>query len=261
MLGPMAEAFFWGFVGAAFLIVGAILAFAVDLPVRIRGLILAFGAGALFGAVAYDLVEEAIATSTASYAVGAGFALGAVVFYVGSRAVERMDAHGGTAATEPAASDAPPRMGSRRDPRTDGLAVLLGSILDGIPESIVLGASLLAGAGVSVPILVAIAISNVPEGLSASEDLTRPGGFTRRQVLGVWTAVALASGIAAAVGYVALADAAPDVVAFVDAFAAGAILALLAETMIPEAHEIGGRATGLATCFGFAVSAALSFNT
>ena len=149
-------------------------------------------------------------------------------------------------------------MSSRRDPRTDGLAVVLGSVLDGIPESIVLGASLIGGAGVGIPVLVAIAISNVPEGLSATEDLNA-AGFSRRRIVGLWLAVVVASTLAAGLGFALLSSSGPNVTAFVNAFAAGAILAMLAESMIPEAHEIGGRAVGLATSLGFAVASSLSF--
>ncbi len=254
MLGRMLEAFFWGFVGASFLILGAVLAFVTDIPPRLRGAILAFGAGTLFGAVAYELVEDAIRTSTSALYVGAGFAAGAIVFYVGSRAVDRM----GSSAPGAGGSGVH-QSSSHRNARTDGLSVLLGSVLDGIPESVVLGASLIAGAGVGIPVLVAIAVSNIPEGLSASEDLSKPGGFSRTQILGLWIGVTIASAIAAAVGFVVLDGAPPDVGAMVHAFAAGAILTMLAETMVPEAHDIGGREVGLVTALGFAVATALSF--
>jgi ZIP family zinc transporter len=137
--------------------------------------------------------------------------------------------------------------------------VVLGAVLDGIPESIVLGISLIGTGSVGIPILVAIFVSNIPESLSASEDLAR-GGMSRGRILTVWIVVALASGLAAALGYGLLETAAPGFIALIQAFAAGAILAMLAETMIPEASQIGGRAVGLATCFGFAVAAALSFS-
>ena len=261
----MLEAAIWGAIGASTLLIGAVLAFAVDMPARLRGLILAFGAGALFGAVAYELFEEAIVVSMGGLPVAVGFAAGATVFYLGSLAIDRLGegAGGGgsstTSTAKPDTGSAPSqRASSRRAARTNGLAVLLGTVLDGIPESIVLGASLLAGTGIGIPVLIAIAVSNVPEGLSATRDLSE-AGFTRNRIFTLWTAVVVASTVAAAVGYVVLQAAGPDVTAFVDAFAAGAILTMLAESMIPEAHEIGGRAVGLATSFGFAVAASLSF--
>ena len=179
------------------------------------------------------------------------------VFYVGSVLIDRMS--GGAAPAEAARpADAPPRSPSRRDPRTDGLAIVLGAILDGIPESIVLGASLIAGTGVGIPVLVAIAVSNVPEALSASKDLAN-AGIARSRILGLWFGVAVVSALAAGIGFGVLSGAPQGAVAFIQAFAAGAILAMLSESMIPEAQEIGGRAVGLATSFGFAVAASLSF--
>ena len=244
----MIEAAFWGGLGASALLLGAVIAFLFDVPKRIQGLILAFGAGTLIGAVAYELFEEAVQLSVAGVDVAIGFGLGATVFYVGSLAIDRMSPVG------------PDGMPSKRDPRTGGLALVLGAVLDGIPESVVLGLSLLAGEGVSVAVLAAVFISNVPEGLSASEDLSA-AGTQRRNILGLWAIVVLASTVASAIGYGVLGQMGPHVVVLLDSFAAGAILAMLAESMIPEAYEEGGRAVGLATTFGFAIAAALSFQT
>ena len=244
----MIEAAFWGGLGASALLLGAVIAFLFDVPKRVQGLILAFGAGTLIGAVAYELFEEAVQLSVAGVDVAIGFGLGATVFYVGSLAIDRMS---------PAGPDGIP---SKRDPRTGGLALVLGAVLDGIPESVVLGLSLLAGEGVSVAVLAAVFISNVPEGLSASEDLSA-AGTQRRNILGLWAIVVLASTVASAIGYGVLGQMGPHVVVLLDSFAAGAILAMLAESMIPEAYEEGGRAVGLATTFGFAIAAALSFQT
>ena len=140
------------------------------------------------------------------------------------------------------------------------MQIVLGAVLDGIPESVVLGASLVGGAGVSVPMLVAVLISNVPEGIGASADLLA-AGRSRWWVARIWLVVVIASAIAAGLGYTLLRDAPAELVASVETFAAGAIIAMLAESMIPEAYEQGGRAVGLVTAFGFAVSALLSFTT
>jgi ZIP family zinc transporter len=150
------EAAFWGGLGAAALLVGALVAFSLDVPKRTQGLILAFGAGTLIGAVAYELVEEAVAISVGGIDVAIGFGLGAIVFYLGSIGIDRMS---------PVRQEGMP---SKRDPRTSGLALVLGAVLDGIPESIVLGLSLVGGEGISVAVLVAVLISNFPEGLSSS---------------------------------------------------------------------------------------------
>ena len=250
----MIEAAFWGGLGAAALLIGAVIAFLFDVPKRIQGLILAFGAGTLFGAVAYELFEEAVQLSVRGLDVAIGFGLGATVFYLGSLGIDRLSPD------EPKAPEPTDGMPSMRDPRTSGLALVLGAVLDGVPESIVLGLSLLSGEGIGVAVLVAVFISNLPEGLSASEDLSA-GGTSRRNILGLWVIVVAASAVASAIGYGVLGQMGPHVVVLLDSFAAGAILAMLAESMIPEAYAQGGRAVGLATTLGFAIAAALSFQT
>jgi zinc transporter, ZIP family len=242
------EAAFWGGLGASALLLGAVVAFTANVPKRIQGLILAFGAGTLIGAVAYELIEEAVRISVRGLDVAIGFGLGATVFYLGSVGIDHLS------------PERPKGMASKRDPRTSGLALVLGAVLDGIPESVVLGLSLLGGQGVGVAVLVAVFISNFPEGLSASEDLAA-AGLDRMRILGLWVLVLAASAVAAAIGYGVLGKMGPNVVVLLDSFAAGAILAMLAESMIPEAYEEGGRAVGLATSFGFAIAAALSFQT
>lgn len=236
----MLEAVAWGSVAAGSLVVGALLAFLRPFAERTVGLVLAFGAGVLMSAVAYELVEEALANGMRSLLIPLGFALGAVVFFVGSLVLER-------------------RGGSSGDGEGEGgMAIVLGAVLDGIPESVVLGLSLVGGAGVSVPFLAAVCISNIPESLGASADLVR-GGMSRTRVVLLWTAVVVASGLAAGIGYALLSTAPGEVVAALQVFAAGAIIAMLAESMMPEAFAKGGRAVGLATAFGFAVSTFLSF--
>lgn len=244
----MLEAGLWGAIAASSLVLGALVAFAVKVPERVQGLVLAFGAGILFGAVAYELVEVAVEASLIGLDVAIGFAAGAIVFYVGSVAIDRMSTRNRVAG-----------LASRRDPRAGGLATVLGAVLDGVPESIVLGLSLIPGGGVGFPVLVAVFLSNLPESLSASEDLLA-GGFSRARVIGLWLVVAIAGAVSAGLGF-ALLDAAPlSIVVGMQAFAAGAILAMLAESMVPEAYEIGGRPVGLATALGFAVAAYLALS-
>lgn len=245
----MLEAAFWGLFAASSLLLGGLIAYAVDVPDQIQGLVLAFGAGTLISAVAYELVGEALAASEPSPLVALGFAAGAIAFYVGSIGVGRLAK----------ASDSSPTGLSRRG-RDKGIEIVLGAVLDGIPESVVLGLTLLEGNGIGIPVLVAIFVSNLPEALGASSDL-RSSGTRRAQVLGLWATVAVASAIASAIGYTVLGDASAEVIASVQTFAAGAIIAMLAESMVPEAYLKAGRAVALATAFGFAVAAALSLST
>lgn len=202
-----------------------------------------FGAGVLISALAFDLVEEAVETSAGEGGVAVGLLTGAVVFFAGDALIDRMGGEGRKA------SDGSQAEGS-------GLAIVLGAVLDGIPESIVLGLGLLAGEGVSVAFIAAVFISNLPEGLAATTGLIA-AGWSRGRVLLLWGGVALVSALSALLGYVVFDGASPGIVAFVLAFAGGAILCMLADTMMPEAFVHEGRLVGLFTAAGFALAFAL----
>jgi ZIP family zinc transporter len=202
------EALAWGLIAASSLLVGAVVAFTVPMGRRPLGLIMAFGSGVLVSAVAYDLVEEAVAASAAGVAVAIGFAAGALVFFVGDELIEKLSVSAGPAdGTADGAGE-----GAGDGEAAGGLAVLLGAVLDGIPESIVIGVSLISGGRVSVAVLVAVFISNVPEAIYASTALRR-SGIGRGRILGLWAVVVGASGLAAAVGYGALDEASGDAIA------------------------------------------------
>jgi ZIP family zinc transporter len=233
----MLEAGLWGLAAASTLIVGALAGLFIKIPRQVVALVLAFGVGALISALAFDLTEEAFRVGgTLPVAVGLG--AGALTFYGGDALLQR----GGAA---------------RRGPRVtqvsnNGLAIVLGALLDGIPESIVLGSTLLGGAGIGLPFFFAVTVSNVPEALTAAVDLRREG-HRPGWIIGLWVVVALISGAAAAVGFGALGEMGQSVwVPLVQAFAAGAILTMLVDTMIPEAFSDGGDLVGLATVLGFA---------
>jgi ZIP family zinc transporter len=233
----MLEAGLWGLAAASTLIIGAWIGLNAGLPRRLVALIMAFGVGALISALAFDLTEDAF-NAGGAVSVGIGLGLGAATFYVGDQLLHR---RGGA------------RRGSRmRQVASNGSAILLGALLDGIPESIVLGSTLLAGTGISIPFLFAVAISNVPEGLTAAGDLRREG-HRPGWIIQVWALVAVASGVAAALGYQLLGEMGGTLwVPLIQAFAAGAILTMLVDTMIPEAFADGGDLVGLVTVLGFA---------
>lgn len=239
----MLEAGLWGLLAASSLVVGALAAVVLPVPRRWVALLMAFGVGALVSALAFDLTEEAFAHGGTAPVAG-GLAAGALAFFGGDQLLHRRDS-----------------MRRRRMPSASaggGLAIVLGALLDGIPESVVLGSTLLGGSGVGVPFLAAVAVSNLPESVSASVDLRRDG---RRAgwIVGVWVAVAVASGLAAALGYGLLGEMTDSGwVPFIQAFAAGAILTMLVDTMIPEAFADGGDPAGLATVIGFAGAFLLS---
>ena len=237
----MTGAGLWAFIAASSLILGALIALSGRLKGQPLVLLIGFGCGALISALAYDLIEEAVAVSATGLSVAFGFVAGALTYFVGDLLIERMP-------------------GADTSAGGGGLPILLGAVLDGIPESIVLGLTLVGGGGPSVAILVAIFISNVPESVASSTRMLASG---RRPgwVLGVWTLVAIASAAAAAIGYGLFANASGDVISFIDAFAAGAILTLLADDLLPAAHAEANRLVGLATSAGFAVAAFLSLST
>lgn len=231
----MLEAAFWGFVGGIALLVGAAAGLVWRVPSRVVGLVMAFGAGVLVSAVAFDLVEEGFEAAGALPVV-AGMAAGALTFYAGDAV---LDHRGG---------DGRKRSGGQQAGGA-ATAIVLGAMLDGIPESAAIGVTLVDGGGVGVAV-VAVFLSNVPESLSAAVGLRR-AGHSPRWILGLWLGVAVVSAAAAAAGYALLGGASPAVVAVVQAFAAGAILTMLADTMMPEGFEHARNAVGLVTTGGF----------
>jgi ZIP family zinc transporter len=237
------SAFFWGAFGAAALLIGAAVALLTPIPPRVLGLIMALGGGVLISAVSFDLVEEAVDTSDDLGGVALGLACGALAFYLGDEVIDRMGGDNRKSSG-----------GEQAD--GSGPAIVLGAVLDGIPESIVLGLGLLGGTGVSLAFIAAVFLSNLPEGIAGTTGL-RAAGWEPRRLIGLWLLVVAVSATSSLAGY-AVFDAASDTtVAFVLAFAGGAVLTMLSDTMMPEAFEHGGRAVGLVTTAGFALAFAL----
>lgn len=237
------SAFGWGLLASSSLLIGAVAVLIRPPGQRTVALIMAFGAGVLISAVAYDLVEDAFEASNGVVLI-AGLAAGALTFYIGDLLIDRM---GGR--------DRKRSSGAREGGA--GAAIALGTVLDGVPESVVLGTTLVAGSGVSWAILAAVFLSNLPESMAATTGLLKSGARTS-QVMLLWAATTLVSGIAAGLGYALLGDASGSAVALVQAFAAGALLTMLTDTMIPEAYEHSGPATGLVTVLGFTVAFGIS---
>ena len=242
----MIEAFLWGALASGMLLVGALIAYVARPSRKLNAVVMAAGAGLLLGSVSYELVEEALKASSRTW-VAASFFLGSAVFVIGDLLLDRL---GGANRKDPGGEQAD---GSAR-------AIVLGSVLDGIPESFVLGLTVLQG-GVSLPLLVGIAISNFPEGMASSCGL-RAAGWSLARVAGMWLLVVLVSALAAAAGYILLDPAAgilgKGAQAFAQAFAAGALLTMLADTMLPESFQEERDFTGALVVFGFAASIALS---
>jgi ZIP family zinc transporter len=242
----MGEAFLWGTIAGASLVVGGIVALRVSLTRRIVGLIMAFGAGVLLSAVAYELVHEAFETSAGEGGVAVGLLAGSLVFFGAEKLIDRF------AGEVPDESEH-----SSGRAKQAGRAIVLGIILDGIPESLVLGLTVLETGTVSAALLVAVFLSNLPEAIAATTALSRAGRNPTR-IMRFWVLVALGFGLTSLLGYVVLDGASPRTVAFVLAFAGGAVLTMLANTMMPEALHHGGKLAGLLTTIGFALAFAIS---
>ena len=244
-----------GLGAASFLVVGAAIGWLVRVPTGVVAGIMAFGAGALISTLAFELVGEAHDVGGLVPTLG-GFIGGAVIYVLADLALAR---RGARARKQSIALQS--KRGVHADPAAAasasvGLAVAIGALLDGVPESLVLGLSIAEGGAVSIPLLVAVAVSNIPEGLSSAAGMKHEGR-SARYVFGVWGGIALVSGVAAMLGFVVLASAPPEVVAAVTTIAAGGILAMIANTMIPEAFAADRSFTGLWSALGFSLAFAL----
>ncbi len=227
----MIEAVGWGAFAASSLVLGALLALARRWPDRSVGLVLAFGAGALISAVSFELFEEGI-EEAGGLPVAFGLAAGALTYFLLDRPMERR-------------------------PDSGGSSLALGAFLDGIPEQLVLGLGIALGGGVSAGLLGAIFVSNLPEAVGSASAM-REAGRPRGQTMRLWGGVAAACVLACLAGFALADNVDGTAVGLVNGFAAGALIVMLVNAMIPEAHDLGGRRTGLVTTLGFAVAASLS---
>ena len=242
---PVLLAAWWGLVGGLALLIGALLGLLGHASLRTIGLVMGFGSGVLISAVAFDLTLESF-QNAGHWPTVAGLVCGALTFFAGDWWI---DARGGNRRKSPTQQTHSSAGG--------GMALVLGALLDGIPESAAIGASLLGGSPVSVAMVAAVFLSNIPESMSATTGLKQAGRSTR-YVLFLWSAVCIVSAAAAALGYLLLGAASEGVVAFVQSFAAGAIITMLGDTMVPEATEHAGKLVGLMIVAGFTVAFVLS---
>ena len=239
----MVASLLWGALAASSLVLGAVLGLVRPWPGRAVGAVLGFGAGALISAVSFDLAQEGVRLGGAD-AVALGLALGAATYYLADRLIDRPVHLRGRTPTPKGESNA-------------GAALALGAFLDGIPEQLVLGISLVPGQGVSIGLLAAIFASNLPEAVGSATAM-REAGHSAASVLRLWGAVAVICTLATVAGFAIADTASGDLQAVVNGFAAGALLVMLVDTMIPEATRKAGKVAGLVTVLGFAVAAALS---
>lgn len=238
----MVEAFVWASLASSALLVGAVAGLVMKVNRTVVGLALGFGSGALFSAVAFELTDEAFSRGGGG-TLGIGLILGALTFFAGNRLLKTR-------------GKARAKVTVKGNSDTQGLSLVLGTVLDGIPESVVLGAMLLGGGSVSPAFFAAVLLSNVPEGFSGTADL-RKEGRSPLWILGLWAGVVLAAGTSAALAFLLFDEAGP-IIPLVQAFAAGGLLTMLVDTMVPEAYEEGGDLAGIVSVLGFALAFLLS---
>jgi zinc transporter, ZIP family len=235
----MTTALAWGALAASSLVIGALLGLARPWPPRLVGLVLAFGAGALISAVSFDLAEEGARVGDVGF-LAAGLAAGAITYFSLNRMLDRRN-----------------RRSNGASAGGTGPALALGAFLDGIPEQAVLGIGIASGQGVSVGLLVAIFVSNLPESIGSATEM-HAAGTSSAGIRRLWILVAVICTAATVAGYLVADTVSGNMNAAVDGFAAGALLVMLVDSMIPDAVRKGGDVSGLVTVLGFAVAAGLS---
>lgn len=235
----MWNALLWGGISGSAVLLGAMASMLLQIPQKIIGLIMAFGTGVLIGAASYELIGNAVIEG-GILATSIGFLSGALLFTILDSIVSRRGADKRKRSSHMAA-------------RSGGMAIFIGTVIDAIPESIMIGASLIEGQSVSFLLVVAIFISNIPEGLSSTAGMKK-SGYSYAKIFLLWFTVLAISAIASLSGYSLLAGAPAEVMAGIASFAGGGIISMIASTMMPEAYEDSGPVTGLVASLGLLVS-------
>ena len=230
------QALLWGTVAGSALLIGAVAAWWLRIPRVWVCAVMAFGAGVLVSALSFELVLEAF-TMGGLAATASGVAAGALLYFGANALLARRSRK--RSRTQAGSSGS-----------SSGSAIAVGALIDGIPESVALGLGLVAGASVNPTMLIAIFVSNIPEGLASSADM-KASGRSSRSIFALWGSIVLASGLAAFIGAIALEGMPAEVLAFTTAVAAGGILTMIADTMIPEAYAVDHDYTGLLVTAGF----------
>jgi zinc transporter, ZIP family len=244
------QAGLWGLLSGSALLLGALIGWFIPLSRRVIAGIMAFGAGVLISALSFELMDEAWARGGFS-PVAAGFFGGALAYTIANKLVSSLGAKHRKRA------DPAKRQMDKHKNAANGGALAVGALLDGIPESIVIGVSLLRGGAVGLVAVVAVFLSNIPEGLSSAAGM-KAEGRKLALVMAMWAAITLVSGLASLIGYVAFDGANPGLLAAVQATAAGAILSMVVDTMVPEAFEGTHDYAGIIAVAGFLSAFALS---
>ncbi len=247
MLPDWIMAGLWGLLAGSALLIGALFAYFFKIPQQIVASIMAFGAGVLLSAISLELMEESF--NLGGFAnMAVGFIIGALIFTLVNKLLSIYGARHRKRSGELLKSESS---------ESSSLAIAVGSVIDGIPESIAIGLTIITGGAVSIATLVAIFISNIPEGLSSTAGIKK-AGWNFRSIFAMWAIIAISSGFASFVGYTVFSHFPNGVISVTLALAAGGILAMLVDTMIPEAFSETHDIAGLITVLGFVISFMLS---
>jgi zinc transporter, ZIP family len=242
------EPLLWGFIASIPLLIGSMIASIFNLPKQVIAIIMAFGSGVLVVALAFSLIEEAFNLSESIASVIIGFVLGGLSYTLANYVLNKKS-HGSTKHRKKSHGE---NAGGGKG--ASGLALLVGSVMDNIPENMALGISLVTGGAVNIVLIAAIFLSNFPEGLSSAQGM-RSNGRSKKYIVSLWSVAVVIGTISSVIGFAFLSNTSPSTISIAISFAAGAILVMLAESMIPEAHAEGGSSrVGIATMAGFAIA-------
>ncbi len=239
----MIDALLWGFLAGSSLILGGVIAINFNLSKRAIGVIMGFGAGTLISAISYELIFESVSLARGTGFPAYGLFAGALTFFTADYFIERIGQKGENNAIKSSAASLI-------------LPMALATILDGIPEGVVIGLGIFEGGAVSLTMLAAVFLSNLPEAVAGTAGM-KASGWSAVKTLSLWTGIALLCAVSSLAGFSLFTETSNEWLAFIQSFAGGAILMMISNSMIPEAYEHGKKLAGVATVFGFFVSVSL----
>ncbi|MED3813332.1 ZIP family metal transporter [Priestia megaterium] len=240
----MIDALMWGGVSGSAVLIGAIIAIFIPLKKQLTAYIMAFGTGVLLGAAAYELIQDSV-KEAGIIASSLGFLTGAALFTLLDISLAKKGAH-------------KRKRSDHLVPASSGLAIFIGTIMDAIPESLMIGASLIEQHHVSWLLVVSIFISNIPEGISGTSGLLK-SQYQQKKIFSLWLSVFFISALCSWIGYLFLQNATPNMMGFIASFAGGGIVSMVASTMLPEAFEEGGPVIGFIASLGLLTSIILDY--